>query len=79
MAETAQRQDWTQPAAMAIPKEGYFELEQGRYGPVYPQDARVPRIHASSPRSSRGGRTPSASTAKRSRRRSPGCRTRWRS
>jgi hypothetical protein len=22
---------------MAIPKEGYFELEQGRYGPVYPK------------------------------------------
>jgi hypothetical protein len=22
---------------MAIPKEGYFELEKGRYGPVFPQ------------------------------------------
>jgi hypothetical protein len=22
---------------MAIPKEGYFELQQGRYGPVFPQ------------------------------------------
>ena len=22
---------------MAIPKEGYFKLEQGRYGPVYPR------------------------------------------
>jgi hypothetical protein len=29
--------DWTKPAAMSIPKEGYFELEQGRYGPVYPR------------------------------------------
>jgi hypothetical protein len=29
--------DWTKPAAMAIPKEGYFTLEQGRYGPVYPR------------------------------------------
>jgi hypothetical protein len=29
--------DWTKPAAMAIPKEGYFKLEQGRYGPVYPR------------------------------------------
>jgi hypothetical protein len=29
--------DWTKPAAMAIPKEGYFELEQGRYGPVFPK------------------------------------------
>src|ERR1700710_2052734 len=29
--------DWTKPAAMAIPKEGYFELERGRYGPVFPR------------------------------------------
>ena len=29
--------DWTKPAAMAIPKEGYFALEQGRYGPVFPR------------------------------------------
>jgi hypothetical protein len=29
--------DWTKPTAMAIPKEGYFKLEQGRYGPVYPR------------------------------------------
>src|SRR5215207_5772863 len=29
--------DWTKPAAMAIPKEGYFKLEQGRYGPVFPK------------------------------------------
>jgi len=34
--------DWTRPAAMAIPKEGYFELQQGRYGPVYP---RTPACH----------------------------------
>jgi hypothetical protein len=30
-------QDWTKPAAMAIPKEGYFELERGRYGPIFPR------------------------------------------
>ena len=24
-------QDWTKPAAMAIPPEGYHELERGRY------------------------------------------------
>ena len=36
--------DWTKPAAMAIPKEGYFKLEQGRYGPVYPQTPGVPRL-----------------------------------
>jgi hypothetical protein len=29
--------DWTKPAALAIPKEGYFKLEQGRYGPVFPR------------------------------------------
>jgi hypothetical protein len=29
--------DWTEPAAMAIPEEGYFELERGRYGPIYPR------------------------------------------
>ena len=29
--------DWTKPAALVIPKEGYFELERGRYGPVYPR------------------------------------------
>jgi len=28
---------WTNPQAMAIPKEGYFELHHGRYGPVYPE------------------------------------------
>jgi len=34
--------DWTKPAAKAIPKEGYFTLEQGRYGPTYP---RTPACH----------------------------------
>ena len=29
--------DWTRPQAMAIPKEGYFKLGRGRYGPVFPQ------------------------------------------
>jgi hypothetical protein len=29
--------DWTKPAAMALPKEGYFTLEQGRYGPIFPK------------------------------------------
>ena len=31
-----QNGDWSRPQAAAIPKEGYFEFEQGRYGPVYP-------------------------------------------
>jgi hypothetical protein len=29
--------DVMHPAAMAIPKEGYFKPENGRYGPVYPR------------------------------------------
>jgi hypothetical protein len=29
--------DWANPQAMAIPKEGYFDIEKGRYGPVFPQ------------------------------------------
>lgn len=37
MSSTLQSHDGTQPAAMAIPKEGFFELERGRYGPVFPQ------------------------------------------
>jgi len=34
--------DWTKPAAMAIPKEGYVSLKNGRYGPIYP---RTPACH----------------------------------
>ena len=33
----ARENDWSTPQAMAIPKEGYFELKQGRYGPIYPR------------------------------------------
>jgi hypothetical protein len=29
--------DTHQPAAMAIPKQGYFKQEEGRYGPIYPR------------------------------------------
>src|SRR3954467_14861105 len=36
MTATA-KPDSSKPAAMAIPKQGFFELEQGRYGPIYPQ------------------------------------------
>jgi hypothetical protein len=36
-ATAAATSDWTKPAAMAIPKEGYFKLEQGRYGPIFPR------------------------------------------
>jgi hypothetical protein len=37
LVSRAKAGDWTKPAAMAIPKEGYFELENGRYGPTYPK------------------------------------------
>jgi hypothetical protein len=39
MTET---QDWTKPAAMAIPPAGYTKEERGRYGPVFP---RTPANH----------------------------------
>jgi hypothetical protein len=37
LAARAKAADWTKPAAMAIPKEGYFKLEQGRYGAIFPK------------------------------------------
>ncbi|HYR08454.1 MAG TPA: hypothetical protein VEQ60_11815 [Longimicrobium sp.] len=39
MSATATHEDWTSPAALAIPREGYFadQAEQGRYGPIFPK------------------------------------------
>jgi len=39
MSDTSRKQDWSQPAAMAIPKGGVFpdRVEKGRYGPIYPR------------------------------------------
>ena len=37
MTEAVKNENWTKPAAMAIPKEGYFKVQQGRYGPTYPK------------------------------------------
>src|SRR4029450_8963803 len=37
MSDKSAEHDWAKPAAMAIPKEGFFERQQGRYGPIYPQ------------------------------------------
>jgi hypothetical protein len=39
MSDTSKREDWTKPAAMAIPEGGYFkdEVKQGRYGPIFPK------------------------------------------
>ncbi len=34
---TQDERDWTKPKAMAIPKGGFFELQQGKYGPAYPK------------------------------------------
>src|SRR5258708_20431926 len=36
---TASKQDWTNPAAMAIPKGGFSKdsVEQGRCGPIFPK------------------------------------------
>jgi hypothetical protein len=31
------KNDPTTPQAMAIPKEGYFTVQNGRYGPIYPR------------------------------------------
>ena len=62
--------DWTKPAAIAIPKEGYFELERGRYGPVFPAP-RPAMASRSSRRSRRVARTRSANTARPSKQRSP--------
>jgi hypothetical protein len=39
MSHESKSQDWPKPAAMAIPKGGFFEdkVEQGRYGPIFPK------------------------------------------
>ena len=36
---TSSQNDWTKPAAMAIPEGGFFKdkVEQGRYGPIFPK------------------------------------------
>jgi hypothetical protein len=33
----SQKNGWATPAAVAIPKEGHFNKEEGRYGPIFPQ------------------------------------------
>ena len=44
MAETSDRKDWSKPAAMAIPKGGFFpdKVEKGRYGSIF---ARTPACY----------------------------------
>ncbi len=46
MSNESKTQDWSKPAAMAIPKGGYFQdkVEQGRYGPIFPKTAGLLRL-----------------------------------
>src|SRR5881394_3735235 len=39
MSTSPHQNDWTKPAAIAIPEGGYFKdkVEQGRYGPIFPK------------------------------------------
>jgi hypothetical protein len=37
MSDLSQQNGWSKPAAMAIPKDGFFKREQGRYGPIFPR------------------------------------------
>ena len=37
-----ERTRWTKPAAIAISKENYFEMERGGYDPVYPRTPACP-------------------------------------
>ena len=46
MSSESKTQDWSKPAAMAIPKGGYFQdkIEQGRYGPIFPKTPGLLRL-----------------------------------
>ena len=44
MSDVSKQQDWTNPAAMAIPKGGFSEAEQGRYGPIFPKSSVLLRL-----------------------------------
>ena len=39
MTDSSNKNDWSKPAAMAIPEGGFFKdkVEQGRYGPIFPK------------------------------------------
>ncbi len=45
MSDISEKKDWTKPAAMAIPKEGFFKKEEGRYGPDLSKDSRLLWLH----------------------------------
>ena len=46
MSDVSKQQDWTNPAAMAIPKGGFSKdkVEQGRYGPIFPKSSVLLRL-----------------------------------
>ena len=66
---TSTERDWTKPQAMAIPKEGYFNLRKERYGPIFPE-LRPATDLPSSRRSNLEERTRSVNMARPLRRRS---------
>jgi len=37
MSSDSNARRWQNPAAVALPKEGYIEKHDGRYGPIFPQ------------------------------------------
>ena len=45
MSNASKSNDWTKPAALAIPKEGYFTVEEGPLRPDLPANARLSRLH----------------------------------
>ena len=55
MSDTPKQNDWSKPAAMAIPKEGYFKLETGQIRPVSSPVPRRAMASRSSRRSSLAG------------------------
>ena len=46
MSDTSKREDWTKPAAMAIPEGGFFKdkVEQGQVRPDLSQDPGMLRL-----------------------------------
>ena len=72
MSDASKQQDWTKPAAMAIPKGGLFKdkVEQGRYGLIFPKSPACYGFTISR-RSSRDARRLSAPMGRPSKTRSP--------
>ena len=45
MSDAKRKEDWTKPAAMAIPKGGFFRGGAGTIRPDLPEDSRLLRLH----------------------------------